>query len=834
MRRPSLFAWSLVTFAALILSGGTSAAAAEQNDDSPRRGMVFLTAEIDDPTSKAEIFDFVDSCRIDFVVFDFAWITNVWPRTRLPALRETCERLKRKGVRVAIMYRPRASSPNDAPIHFAQDKDGKVAKNHNHLCFAHDDSQAWGAQWGTRILKEVPSVDTIIIYNLLSICECPDCRGGKGAASTKKFIERCRSEWSKVRPGVQIGHVGVGDEYVESVDFFCPFVGVNRDGAQGSLPPFPNLRFEQYRAAHPGKWMAPLLKTCWVEATNNTTADVVQSLKDCKENKTGFLLWYYCWLFHSHDRPYNPKMIVDALGGDWRKLSKYYGNNDARERAATPAAANVENAAKAIAKFRANPDDNADVVAAGEAAVDDLMRILLNRSFSSRHRYMAANLLGMIKSKKAIRPLVQALGDQDMNVRRCSALALAAIGDPSVIPAIERLARSDPFNVRDANTGRIRYYVREDAMKALRTLAAGTTDVADADSHKEQEIFLKDASTPPPFKSPLKIRRLPWPFPGEMKDQNVYNNYQQPTDAYVHGGLDFMQPAGTEVRAVDGGYIAVISTNYPQWNTHYFFIVATRKGGNEGWCYVHLDRDTYTFKEGDKIVQGQLLAKVVDFSRPGIKGNNHHLHLHYVRFQKEADGRVSVESLLDPTLFFDWEDTVPPTIAAPLHFVRKGTLDEFPKDEDGVPLVSGEVEIIAGISDTAYEGQQCNWMAPIVTLEIKGKSGKPYRKLVLDQRGPVLEKEKRAAAVLYLTFKEAAEWRSNLPPSGGVHFTRVTSTDGDGVIEPSDKLQAWSTTDKAAGRPRFPNGEYTVTVRAWDIAGNEGTRTAKVRVVNKK
>jgi murein DD-endopeptidase MepM/ murein hydrolase activator NlpD len=830
MRGQRLFARFLMTVAALILLGGVTLAS-DQNVSSPHRGMAFLTCEIGDPTSPDEVLDFVESCRIDFVVFDFAWITSVWPRTRMPALRETCERLKQKGVRVAIMYRPRASSPKDAPIHFARDKDGKVAENHNHLCFAQDDSQAWGAQWGTRILKEVPSVDTIIIYNLLSTCECPECRGGKGMAFTAKFLRRCRSEWSQVRPGVQIGHAGVGDEYVEAVDFVCPFVGINRD-ERDAMPPFPQLRFEQLRKTHPRKWMAPLLKTCWVEATNNTTADIVQSLKDCERTQTGFLFWYYSWVLHSDDRPYNPKMIVDALGGDWARLSKYYGKKPSQAARPAQPTASAEDVAKALAKFRANPMDNADVVAAGEAAVDGVARIMKDTSLSSQHRFIAAQLLGDIKSKKAIRPLVEALQDRDMNVRRCSALALAAIGDPSVKPAIEKLARNDPVSIKDPKTGKIQYLVRDDAKKALRMFAMGTTDAANADLRKEREIFMKDASTLPPFKTPLKVRRLPWPFPGNSKDQKIFNNYQQPTDGYVHGGLDFLLPAGTPVRAVEGGYVAAISTNYPEWNTHYFFIVATKRGGNEGWCYVHLDRDTYTFKEGDKIEQGQELAKIVNFSRPGNKGNDH-LHLHYVRFRKEADGKVSVENLIDPLMFFDWEDAVAPRIA-PLRFVRKGTFEEFPKGSDGVTEVSGAVEIIAGISDQGYEGQWCNWMAAVVTLEIEGESAKPYRKLVLDQRGPLPEKGRRATPVLYLTFKEGAEWRSGLPPSGGIHFTRVTSTDGDGALEPSDKLQAWNTTDREGGRPRFPDGDYTITVRAWDIAENQGTQTAKVRVVNTK
>jgi hypothetical protein len=233
-----------------------------------------------------------------------------------------------------------------------------------------------------------------------------------------------------------------------------------------------------------------------------------------------------------------------------------------------------------------------------------------------------------------------------------------------------------------------------------------------------------------------------------------------------------------------------------------------------------------------------VLGKLVDFYVGKNKGNDH-LHLHYVRFQKNPDGKVKVESLIDPAFFFDWQDTEPPKIVDPLRFVRKGTLDEFPKGDNPmvsgqVPVVSGKVEIIAGISDNAYKDQMCHWMAPVVTLQIEGARAKPWRKLVLDQRGPVREMNMFGAPAMYLSYKEGEKWWRELPPSGGIHFTRVTSANGNGVIEASCKLQSWDTTAQEGGRPRFPDGLYSVTVRAWDIKNNMGTFTATVFVVNKK
>jgi hypothetical protein len=822
---------ALAVVALVVFTAGLSATEppSDQKSSVPRRGMAFLASDIDD-NSAAEIVAFVDACRIDLVVVDFAWITGVWPRTQIAAVRNTCQRLQKKGVRVAAMYRPRALSPADATVHFAQDKDGKIPPHHNSLCLAHDDSQAWGAEWGTRILKELPSVDTIILYNLQPACHCLECRDGKSAALTVKFLKRCRSEWSRVRPGIQIGHVGGGDEYVEAVDLLCPFLPVNRKEEGGDPVPSPLQHFERLRAAHREKWLAPLLKICWNNETHNTTADVVDTLQICEKNETGFLLWYYGWVFHGDDRQYDAKPIVETLGGDWRRLSKYYTGkaSSAGQKRPQVSAADVS---KALAKFHANPDDFGDVVAMGEAAVDDMVAVLRNRSLSSRHRFMATNALGQIKSRRAVRPLLEALSDQDFNVRRCAALALATIGDRTAMPAIARLAHKDPFAWKDPQTGKLHYLVREDATKALKMLAQGTSDAADADLTLEREVFLKDASVCPKLKLSFKPRQLPWPFPGDFKDQSIWNNCQQPTDVYIHAGLDFLMPAGTEVRAVENGYVGAISPrNFPGWKTHSNFIVATKKNGTEGWCYTHLNPETYAFKVGDRVKQGDVIGKIADFYVGSNKGADH-LHLNYTRFHKKPDGSIVFgETLADPLLFFDNADTQPPQILAPLRFVRKGTLDEFPEEDDRV-VVSGSVEIIAAIS----RGARGNWMAAAVTLEIEGESAKPWRKLVLDQRGPIFNNGPSLARALYLTGKDGDKWRKSLPNVGGVFFLKATCTDGDGVIEPSDKLQAWNTAEKGAnGKSRFPDGEYTVTLRAWNLRENQATRTETVRVVNNR
>ena len=469
-----------------------------------------------------------------------------------------------------------------------------------------------------------------------------------------------------------------------------------------------------------------------------------------------------------------------------------------------------------------------EMVHCGEAAIPWVAAVLQDQQ-AGRNQFMAANVLGDIGSPAAVDALLAALDSRAFNVRRCAALALGRIGSVEAVPALERLRDADPYGYRESESGETRYLVREDAAKAL-------TMIAEA-----KETWLNDASKlPPAVKVPGK--RLSWPFPGGFAKQNLFNNYQQPTDRYVHAAMDLMQGAGTPVRAVEGGTVALIHTNYPDWTTHHYFIVEPEAGRGEGWCYTHVDPATYGFELGDRVRAGQKLGEVVGFSlgdRPGAD----HLHLNYVAFEAQPGGGYTLRPLYDPLQRFAWKDTSPPVVGP--FWVQDARMAKPVRIADGPPPksgkkqaldpieVQGRVQLFAGVSDRPSEGVTVNWSAAAVTLEIEGQGAEPFRKLVLDHRGPI--QNDRQVRPLFQPYAARKAWLEGLDRSPFTQILNVTRTDGDGQIEPTDARYAWDTAAlQPDGASRFPNGTYTITVRAWDLAGNVGEARVEVQVLNSK
>jgi hypothetical protein len=280
---------------------------------SPTRGVAILSSNVGRDVTADEIVTFARACRLNLVVIDFAWITHHWPRTDLDAIRPLAARLRDGGVRVAAMYRPRLLRPTDAAVRVAVTANGTAAPHHNDLCFADDDSAAWAARWGADLLTQIPAIEEIILYNLLPTCACPSCRDGRATAHIASFLRLCRRTWSPLRRDLRIGHVAVGTPHAPLIDNPYPF-----------LPVMP----QPVRDADVPVAGTPFLKTCWADQTDNDAADVARALAACDARGSGFVLWYYDWLFRPGPRApkYDRRTLVEALHGDWPTLDPIFND----------------------------------------------------------------------------------------------------------------------------------------------------------------------------------------------------------------------------------------------------------------------------------------------------------------------------------------------------------------------------------------------------------------------------------------------------------------------------------------------------------------------------
>ena len=816
----------------------------------PERGIAVLASSIGSDISPEGLAEFVQQGKFSPVVVDWAWITYHWNHTNFAAVNRFLELMAARKVPVAAMYRPRFLSNPTVPTQVAQD--GKPGVDHAEICYSDPSARKWGISWGEKILDKCPSFKEIIIYNPLNNCHCSKCTAAsKSGAHTAVmgFLSEARSAWRAKQPGVKLGVVYMPvPEFWKAglavVDVAHPYLRVRED-----IDPAKDVaNIQAVRSIVKEKMGSCLGKVTWgaTEKISMSKLKAIDSL--ARENGVPYFLWTFNDLFRSNK--YDPKAVAQALD---RGSSPVGAHTDVVTSVRQPelSDASAEQASTSTpegipAEIRTTVDeylhkmDNPDPGSGRFDALNGLVQKVKEADPETR-RFMLATLLEAMmdtsrnvnrfqccrviracKYEEGIPYLIEVLQkDRSEMMRSVAAEALAGFaGNAAAHDALVEAARTETSTrVRET----LAKHLGKDmpALEARPAPALTTAVPTPAQATAVLELAPSGPPTPPPGPAKPVAKPLPWPFPGDHKAQKIYNNYQQATDRYIHAALDFLHKAGTPVTAVAPGYVAAIFTNYPKSNTLHCFIVTPEKDGNRGWCYVHLDPSTFTFKEGDFISQGQVLGKLVDFS--GVD----HLHLHYVSFTREASGKVEVRSILDPLYFFDWEDTIPPSFQ-PLRFMLEGTMQQFQADSSGVITVQGKVDILAAITDSAYPGHRCNLGVPVVMLSISDGTH-TMQKLVLDHRGDV--GESRRTKPLYLTHEEKKAFLTSSYPC--YHILLVAKTDGDGKIGPEDAKECWDTTAKGPdGKPLWPDGEYSVNVYAWDISGNRAVVGAIAQVRN--
>ncbi|MHC4153938.1 MAG: DNRLRE domain-containing protein [Planctomycetota bacterium] len=820
--------------------------------DKSYRGMAFLSSNINNSIPSHEIRNFVSDCNLDFVVIDLAWITYHWPQTDLAAVEQLAAGLADNGVEVAAMYRPRALSPSDADIHYAQNCDGTIDPSHNHLCFAYEDSAAWGAQWGTQILNALPSINKVIIYNLLAPCCCELCQGGQGAFYAEQFMERCRLEWGAVRPGVQIGHVGIGAEYANQVDFFCPFLMINRWGDINPVDVNTLLDDLITPDSQPGnKPVIPLAKICWEDATDNTTEDIVNTVESCENRQTGFILWYYDWIFHNETGRYDAQAITEALGGQWNPTNPpwswvYFESKESTEGQAPVLALSLDSSDQDIPVNQDTclisywPDEAWGMLGQLAISMDDTNRDLLAFSLSGVGPGAILESAELILDMKqsgaptvapfdlAVHVATEPWSEYTTTWNNQPAFET----DPCVIVSIDP---NPGLKVIDI-TGIVSNWLTEAIPNygILLTVAEAVPEIPDL-------TF--------PYEEP-SVEALPWPHqapdltPQEIESLNqqihVVNDfplYQADEEGwwrYFHGGLDIILDNGTPIYAMKDGWVKVVSIDT---------VVIADTPGDEpsyGWEYTHLGN--FQVQVGDFVTNGTLIGQV-NF------GGWAHIHLNKVFSEGDYWGQWRYMCM--PNGHFSYIDEEPPVIGTPFYFFENNSDTEIGPDGTGNVVLSGQVDIVVpmreqGLYARSNDGGWPGDRLAVTKIEYEicpadsgAGSGHVLQSFDFNDikiKSGFFDTE-YSTELTKVVYKHWTLFEPNRTSWDKV-FSYYIITNCSGQQSPqeiniSDRNYCWDTTAlDANGQPVFPNGIYDIITTAYDFSGHSSAQTMTVEVDN--
>lgn len=318
---------------------------------------------------------------------------------------------------------------------------------------------------------------------------------------------------------------------------------------------------------------------------------------------------------------------------------------------------------------------------------------------------------------------------------------------------------------------------------------------------------------------------------------NNYGQYQASEDkslVYFHDGLDIVLDNGTNLYAVESGYVKSIVD--PQ----YIIIGDTEADSpGNGWIYAHVNN--FRFQEGDYVEQGEYIADVFFEGLP---------HVHLGRIYLESGSWEDHENInyIHPDKYFYYKDTQPPVIKTPFYYFRNNS-DELIENVKPT-IIWGDIDIVVGIRDpgefahSKESGFGDRLCITRIEYEITGENIQPVYKKSFDFREIIISHKSGATLGRERVFTVFKHYKIFHPVIDSAFWDKtfsyyiITNTDGTGefgIIDISAKDYAWNTAEvDASGNPKFPDGLYSITVTAYDFLGNCSKAMDTVRVGNVK
>jgi hypothetical protein len=316
-------------------------------------------------------------------------------------------------------------------------------------------------------------------------------------------------------------------------------------------------------------------------------------------------------------------------------------------------------------------------------------------------------------------------------------------------------------------------------------------------------------------------QQIRWPYEPGDTTYELGNNYGEHQNygggSYYHNGIDILSAAPRPMYAVEDGTVTHITD--PGGGLYCGIMIGEPTAGGRGWLYWHVDSPTIAVAVGDVVSAGDYIGDIVNWP----VYNFHHVHFMKV----EGTGGYPwawAEPIGNPLSFLtpntDNADPVIDTATATADFL-------FCENETSTYLAAGnlkgKVDVVVRIRDRFNAGTNWDMVPYSVAIEITPQGGGAA---VLSKNAVLFSGALGSdATVIDTVYKDDAT-----ADTLGNYTTRVfwfvaTNSDGDNLIETVDQNESWDTTTVS-------NGDYVVTVRARDQAGNEVTESMTVTVNN--
>jgi transglutaminase-like putative cysteine protease len=460
----------------VVLLGADSSPTAARPLGAHGAGIALIASGVGNDYAVDDLVAFVREARIRDVIIDWAWITHHWEPTKFDEVNDLVEKLKRRGVRVAAMYRPRFKPHqiDKYPVAYQVDAKGEPRNGFCEIRYADAAARRWGTEWAVRILTRCPAIDEVVIYNPSQTCgstEVTDARAKDPEFDhrcVRTFLEETRAAMCEVKKSARLGLVlspdrALYEHYAQVVDVPRPFVFVREESDYAA---------DRDRAREIAPDGPALAKITWGENDRVSDDRLGDFIRTARETRMRFVFWTFWSTFC--EGTYDLDRLCRALGINARRIKLIIRDLGGKTGLRWPPAV-VRKAIREAADETSSSHYQKMLAAAaryGEDAVGPLCRLLDDQNESTTVRWAAAGTLGQVGSTKALPCLLKHSRDEAPWVRWFCAEALGFCGGGSAAAQrrLAKMAETDPAWRPHEENDSGEWYVRDTARVALERL----------------------------------------------------------------------------------------------------------------------------------------------------------------------------------------------------------------------------------------------------------------------------------------------------------------------------------------------------------------------------